>query len=143
MRLYIYKFVYKCFSWVGSRLCFKRNSVEILVEFQMLEYFLKFRVHDRSGWVSVFSNVLEYQMPYKPLIEFLKTETHSRVHSDCHVLTFSSRGVTVKIIIYQKYSSPVDASTITTYGRELRMIPPLLERARLVLNLKRKEKKSE
>ena len=45
----IYKFVYKCFSWTGSMPCFKRNSVEILVKFQVLEYFLRFRVHDRSG----------------------------------------------------------------------------------------------
>ena len=37
------------FSWAGGRPCFKRNSVEISVKFQVLEYFFKFRVHDRSG----------------------------------------------------------------------------------------------
>ena len=30
-------------------------------------------------------------------------------------------------IMYEKYSSPVDASTITTHERELRMKPTLLE----------------
>ena len=37
------------FAWAGGRPCFKWNSDEISVEFQVLEYFLKFKVHDKSG----------------------------------------------------------------------------------------------
>ena len=55
MRLYIFINLYiNVFLGVEGRSCFKRNSVEILVEFQVLEYFLKFRVYDRSGWVPIF-----------------------------------------------------------------------------------------
>ena len=96
MRLYIYKFVYKCFSWAGGRPCFKRNSIEILVIFQVLEYFLKFRVHDKSGWISVFSNGSGYQMPCGPLNEFRKTETHSKVRGDCHLSTLFKSGRDIK-----------------------------------------------
>ena len=42
------------FFLAGGRSFFKRNSVEISIEFLVLEYFLKFRSFDRSGWVFVF-----------------------------------------------------------------------------------------
>ena len=42
----------------------------------------------------------------------------------------------MKSLVYQKYSSPVDAKMITTYGRELRMIPPFLKGIGPIFNLK-------
>ena len=47
--IYIYNFVYKCYSWAGGMPCFKQNSAEISIKFQVLEYFLKFKAHDGSG----------------------------------------------------------------------------------------------
>ena len=45
----------------------------------------------------------------------------------------------IENIVYQQYSNSVDANMITTYGRELRMIPPFLGGARPTFNLKKKE----
>ena len=42
------------FFLAGCRSFFKQNSIEISVEFLKLEYFLKFRSLDKSGWVSIF-----------------------------------------------------------------------------------------
>ena len=56
MRLLSYCINY--FSWAEGRSYFKRNSAEISVEFQILEYFLKFRVRDRLGRVPVFQTGL-------------------------------------------------------------------------------------
>ena len=43
-----------CFSWVEGSPNFKRNSIEILVEYLELEYFLKCWNHVMSDWVSIF-----------------------------------------------------------------------------------------
>ena len=64
----------------GGKTFFKRNSAKILIEFLKLKYFLKFRSHDRSGWVSVYLNGLGYQMSCGPLVGFQETGIHSRVH---------------------------------------------------------------
>ena len=48
LSLSLYKII---FAWAGGSPCFKWNSAKISVEFQVFEYFLKFRVHDRSGWI--------------------------------------------------------------------------------------------
>ena len=42
-------------------------------------------------------------------------------------------------MMYQNYDILMDSSTITTYGRELWMKPPLLERVEPILNLKKRE----
>ena len=61
-RLYVDGFPYRkcvgnvinCFFLAGGSQCFKRNFAEISVEFQVLDIFLKFRLHDRSGWIFIF-----------------------------------------------------------------------------------------
>ena len=50
MRFYIYKFICKCFSWVGGRSYIRWNFVEFLVEFQVLENFLRFNISIRFGF---------------------------------------------------------------------------------------------
>ena len=47
-------FIEIVFFLAGGRLFFKWNSAKISVEFLELEYFLKFRSFDRSGWVIAF-----------------------------------------------------------------------------------------
>ena len=81
-------FIYKLFSLAGGKTFFKRNFTEISVEFLKLKYFLKFRSHDRSGWVSVYLNGLGYQMPCGPLVGFREIGTYSRARDGCHVSTF-------------------------------------------------------
>ena len=49
-------------------------------------------------------------MPYEPLVEFHETETHSKVHDDCHVSTFSGRGVTVMEQEFSVIGNILDAS---------------------------------
>ena len=80
--------------------CFKWNSAEISVEFQVLVHFLKSRIHDKLGLGSRFSNRLGYQMPCGPLVEFRETETHSRAHDDCHVSTSHGQGMTISASTY-------------------------------------------
>ena len=45
-----------------------------------------------------FSNGLGFHMPCESFDGFLKTETHLRARDDCHVSTFSGRGVTLNLI---------------------------------------------
>ena len=86
--------MYKCFSWVEDSPCYKRNSAEISVEFQVLAHYL--RLGYMISWVGFpfFLNGLGYQMPCGPLVGFRETKIHSRAHGGCHLSTFSGRGVT-------------------------------------------------
>ena len=66
------------FSWARGSSNFKRNSIEISVEYLGLEYSLKFWSHDRSDWVSFFFlNCLGYRMPCEPLIGFQKIRIYT------------------------------------------------------------------
>ena len=88
------------FSWAEGYSCFKRSSAEFSAKSLLLKYFLNL-INLFVRVVYRFSNRLGCHMPCESLNEFRETETHSRVCDNCHVSTFSDRGVTFKVILFQ------------------------------------------
>ena len=68
---------------------YKRNSVEFLVNFRVLEYFRIVYPLDRVG-ILIFQTGCDIRMPYEFLAGVLENWIHSRIRDSCHVLNFGS-----------------------------------------------------
>ena len=88
-----------CFSLVGGRSYYKRNSTEFLIEFQVLEEFSKFSTFNKLGWDLIFFKWARYQMSCGFLVGFQKTRTQSRTRDGCHVSTLQVATWYLKIIL--------------------------------------------